>query len=316
MKAWKWVLGFGAAGALAEYAVSDYFFKRTLLRKNAKRERTQNMSGTNWDAYVPNIRACREWTMEQTNEEVSITSDDGLQLFGRYFKNGSSRKNIICFHGYTSEGMNDYPCLIKFYLEAGYNVLVIDERAHGKSEGTYIGFGCLDRWDALLWIEYIVNRFGDEQEIILHGTSMGGATVLMTSGLELPPNVKGIISDCAFTSAWDVFTSVLHSMYHIPAFPILQIADHMCRKKAGYGLAECNSAQEVKKSNVPILFIHGDADTFVPYKMCHEIYENCASDKQILIIKDASHAEAYHKDTEAYEGAIKSFLGKLVPQEL
>lgn len=308
MGAWKWLLGLGAAGTATEYGIAEYFFRRTMIRGNAKKERTMKMAGTNWDGYIPGIRACREWVMEQPQEEWSVRSDDGLKLYGTFFPVENAKRTIICFHGYTSEGMNDYPCLIKFYISLGYQVLVVDERAHGKSEGTYIGFGCLDRYDALRWIHLVTDRLGKEQEILLHGISMGGATVLMTSGLNLPDHVKGIISDCGFTSAWDVFTSVLNNMYHMPAFPIMQISDRLCRKRAGYGLAECNSAEEVKKARVPILLIHGDADTFVPYRMCYEIYENCGSRKQLLIVKGASHAEAYHKDTESYEGAILSFL--------
>ena len=105
---------------------------------------------------------------------------------------------------------------------------------------------------------------------------MGGATVLMTAGLELPAQVKGIVSDCAFTSPKEVFTHVLHTMYHLPAFPMIQIADRVNRKRAGYGLDECNAAREVRKAVIPALLIHGSADTFVPCRMCEEIYQNYA----------------------------------------
>ena len=182
-------------------------------------------------------------------------------------------------------------------------MLLIDERAHGQSEGEYIGFGYLDRFDALCWIDFIIGRCGKNVQILMHGTSMGGATVLMASGLELPGQVKGIVSDCAFTSPKYVFTHVLHSMYHLPAFPVIQIADKVNRKKAGYGMDDCNAAGEVKKAKLPILFIHGDADTFVTCSMCDEIYGNCASPKKKLIVKGASHAESYYKDTAAYENA-------------
>ena len=114
-------------------------------------------------------------------------------------------------------------------------MLLADERAHGQSEGTYIGFGCLDRWDAVEWIRYLLGRFGQEQEIFLHGMSMGGATVLMASGLRLPLQVKGIVSDCGFTSAWGGFTSVLNHMYHMPAFPILQISDRLVKNAPDMG---------------------------------------------------------------------------------
>ena len=208
--------------------------------------------------------------------------------------------------------MNDYICLSGYYLKHGYSMLLVDERAHGQSEGEYIGFGCLDRNDAMGWLDWVLEECGEDVQILLHGTSMGGSTVLMASGLELPPQVKGIVSDCAFTSPKDVFTHVLHTMYHLPAFPMIQIADRVNKKKAGYGLDECNAAREVQKATVPILFIHGDADTFVPCRMCKEIYENCALPKQMLIVSGAAHAESYYKDTVAYEQALDSFTGGMI----
>ena len=149
-------------------------------------------------------------------------------------------------------------------------------------------------------------------QIVLHGISMGAATVLMTTGLPLPPQVKGVISDCAFTSPKEVFTHVLRSMYHLPAFPMIQISDFVNRKKAGYGLDECNAAREVRKAKIPALLIHGSADTFVPCRMCEDIYENYASDKRKLIIEGAAHAESYYKDMGAYENAMNEFLGGIV----
>lgn len=120
------------------------------------------------------------------------------------------------------------------------------------------------------------------------------------------------IADCPFTSPKAVFTHVLHSMYHLPAFPIIQIADAVNKKQAGYGLDECNSAREVRKAKVPVLLIHGDADTFVPCSMSEEIYKNCKSPKQKLIIHGAGHCESYYKDREAYEGAMDSFIGGII----
>lgn len=190
-------------------------------------------------------------------------------------------------------------------------MLLVDERAHGESEGKYIGFGCLDRIDALKWINWVLRKCGEDVEILLHGTSMGGATVLMMSSLELPAQVKGIVSDCAFTSPKEVFSHVLKSMYHLPAFPVMNISNFLNKRFAGYGLDECNAAREVKKAKVPILFIHGSGDTFVPYSMCETMYENCASSKKKLIIEGAAHAECYYKDTDAYENALTEFIGGL-----
>ncbi len=190
-------------------------------------------------------------------------------------------------------------------------MLLVDARAHGESEGEYIGFGCLDRYDARVWIQWMIEECGEDIQLLLHGTSMGGATVLMTGGLELPGQVKGIVSDCGFTSPKEVFTHVLHSMYHLPAFPMIQIADAVNRKKAGYGLDECNAKREAANIQVPVLLIHGDADGFVPCGMCREIHENCKDAKQ-LIVEGAGHAESYYKDTEAYEKALDDFVGGII----
>lgn len=139
---------------------------------------------------------------------------------------------------------------------------------------------------------------------------MGGATVLMTSGLDLPEQVKGIVSDCAFTSAWDVFSSVLKTTYHMPTFPLMHLSDRMARREAGYGLKECNALDEVKKSHVPTVFIHGDKDTFVPCRMVYDLYEACAAPKELVIVEGASHAESYYKAPEKYLAAVQTWIDR------
>ena len=302
------------AGALAvaELGSSLYFYRRTMTRNNAKTERTIKMAGTDWDQHMPMIQSRKEYMMAQPHEDKWTKSDDGLKLHATWFPQGDLKKVVICFHGYTSKGMSDYIGLSGYYMKQGYSMLLVDERAHGESEGKYIGFGCLDRMDALKWIDWVIQECGEDVQVLLHGTSMGGATVLMTSGLQLPPQIKGIISDCGFTSPKEVFTHVLKSMMHLPAFPMIQIADFLNRKKAGYGLDECNAAREVQRATVPILLIHGSGDTFVPCSMCETIYQNCASSKQKLIVEGAAHAESYYKDTKAYEDAMNKFIGGIV----
>lgn len=309
----KKVFGF-AAGVIgaAEVGIAAYFYRRTMIRGNAKKERTMKMAGTDWNQHMAFIQERKEMMITQPHEDLWIESHDGLKLHGTWFPQDECKKVVICFHGYTSQGMSDYIGLSGYYLQKGYSMLLVDERAHGQSEGKHIGFGCLDRKDALKWIEKVIRDCGTDVEILLHGTSMGGATVLMTSGLQLPAQVKGIISDCAFTSAKEVFTHVLKSMYHMPAFPTIQIADFMNRRLSGYGLDECNAAREVKKAKIPILFIHGSGDTFVPCSMCETIYQNCASPKKKLIIEGAAHAESYYKDPTSYEKALNEFIGGII----
>lgn len=297
------------AATVIELGVSGYFYRRTMTRNNAKTERTIKMAGTDWNQHMPFIQERKEYMLSQPHEDKWIVSEDGLKLHATWFPQENCKKVVICFHGYTSQGMSDYIGLSGYYLKQGYSMLLVDERAHGESEGKYIGFGCLDRIDAMKWMSWVIKNCGKDVKILLHGTSMGGATVLMTSSLQLPPQVKGIISDCAFTSPKEVFTHVLKNMMHMPAFPMIQISDFLNRKLAGYGLDDCNAAREVKKATVPVLFIHGSADTFVPCSMCEKIYANCASPKQKLIVEGAAHAESYYKDTAAYEQALNKFIG-------
>ena len=302
------VLGVVAA---AELGIAAYFYRRTMIRGNAKTDRTIKMAGTDWNQHMPFIQARKEAMLSENHSYEWLMSADGLRLHATWFPQGECKKIVICFHGYTSQGMKDYLGLSGYYLKNGYSMLLVDERAHGESEGKYIGFGCLDRIDALKWINWVLRKCGEDVDILLHGTSMGGATVLMMSSLELPAQVKGIVSDCAFTSPKEVFSHVLKSMYHLPAFPVMNISNFLNKRLAGYGLDECNAAREVKKAKVPILFIHGSGDTFVPYSMCETMYENCASSKKKLIIEGAAHAECYYKDTDAYENALTEFIGGL-----
>ena len=303
---------FMALLAVSGASSSAYFYRRTMKRGKAKTERTVKMAGTDWNQYMPLLQERKAHMLNQPHEDVYKQSFDGLKLHATYFPGPDNKKVVICFHGYTSEGMKDYIGLSDYYMKNGYGMLLPDARAHGSSEGTYIGFGCLDRHDAMGWIQWVIETCGPDVEILLHGTSMGGATVLMTSSMELPSQVKGIISDCGFTSPKEVFTHVLHSMYHLPAFPMIQISDLVNRKKAGYGLDECNSAREVQNAKVPILLIHGGGDHFVPPSMCKTIYDNCTSPKTMVIIEGAAHAESYYKDMETYETALDRFIGGII----
>lgn len=305
-------LGLLAAACGGEIA---YFYGRTMKRGRAKTERTMKMSGTDWSRHMPLMEERKAAMLARPHEDVWQTSFDGLKLHATYFPaqaQPGKRKIVICFHGYTSQGMSDYIGLSDYYQKRGFAMLLPDARAHGASEGEYIGFGCLDRQDALGWIRWAVEELGEETEVLLHGTSMGAATLLMLSGLKLPAQVKGIVSDCGFTSPKEVFTHVLHTMYHLPAFPVIPGADLVNRKLAGYGMDECNAKREVEKAEVPILFIHGGNDTFVPCSMCDEIYEHCASPKRKLIVDGAAHAESYYKDMEGYEKALTEFIGEVM----
>lgn len=317
-------LGFMIASVLTAVPAANItaglcLFNNTIVRSNISLEQTQSMSGVDWDKYNELIDEMTIALSETRTDEFYIRSYDGLRLYGQYFKHYGEDKNdvekiAICFHGYTSYGGGNNSAAAIYFLNNGFDVLLPDARSHGNSEGEYIGFGCLDRYDGFEWIKFLQNKYRNEErrgklEIYLYGVSMGGATVCMMSGLDLPDCVKGIISDCAFTAPNEIFEKVLKTKYHLPSSPIMMIANLVSQKYAGYTFNSCSSVREVKKTKLPMLFIHGSGDKFIPEAMCYKIYENCGSEKKdILIVDGAAHAESYYKDRKAYEKKLSEFL--------
>lgn len=251
------------------------------------------------------------WLLEQSNyEDLYITSKDGLKLHNYFLRNNSSEKWIIAVHGYTSEGKLMAPYARKFY-DMGYNVILPDLRGHGQSEGDYIGMGWDERFDIIDLIQYIVND-NTNTEIVLFGVSMGASTVMNVSGEELPSNVKAIIEDCGYTSAWEEFAYQLKELFGLPAFPMMHTASLMSKIRAGFWLGETSSINQVKKSNTPMLFIHGDSDTFVPSHMVDELYSAAKVEKEKLIIPGAGHAKSKDVDPELYWSTIITFINRYV----
>ena len=254
----------------------------------------------------------KEWLLSKSNHsDEYITSSDNLKLHSYVVKNENpSNKRVVTVHGYTSEGLNLSSYATKYY-DMGYNVLIPDLRSHGLSEGNYIGMGWDDRLDIISWINYILNE-NPNAEIVLHGVSMGATTVLMTSGEEIPSNVKAIVADCGYTSVWDEFAYQLDDLFSLPEFPILNVSSIVAKIRAGYFLGEASSIDQVKKSKTPILYIHGDQDDFVPYYMMEELYNATSSEKEMLTIKDAEHAKASEVDPETYWTTVNNFINKYI----
>ncbi|HIR00112.1 MAG TPA: alpha/beta hydrolase [Candidatus Scybalocola faecavium] len=279
----------------------------------------------------------KDWLDHLPFEELHIKSYDGLRLYGRlYLPQGSTRSDahsktmdvqasqpcsntdasssnkttiILCIHGYHSDGIGDFAPFAPFYLKNKYIFCLVDDRAHGQSEGKYIGFGYHDRYDCLAWANELVRRFGNRCEIFLHGISMGAATVLSCcNAKQLPSQVKGIISDCAFSSGWEQVAHVMKSRLHLPAFPLLSVYNKVCQAMGGYNLKDISPVDCVKDSKVPILFIHGDEDHFVPTSMVYRLYHACKGHKQLLIVRGAAHAMSYLVDPKAYQQAFKDFI--------
>lgn len=221
-------------------------------------------------------------------------------------KNKESKIWVITVHGYTDSGYFMVGAVKKF-LEFGYNVLIPDLQAHGKSGGKYIGMGWKDRLDILSWIDYLISTYGNIK-IILYGISMGAASVMMASGEKLPSNVRAVIEDCGYTSVWDEFKYELKYLFHMPTFPALYNANIITILKAGYSLRKASCVKMLKKSVTPTLFIHGNKDKFVPFSMLDELYNAANCKKEKLVIKNAGHAEAQLIDPNKYWHTVRTFI--------
>lgn len=249
------------------------------------------------------------WIAASNVEKVHVLSDDGLRLTGEMVRSDpADHRWLLAVHGYISK-KEDYRNVAAVFAAEGYNVLMPDLRAHGESEGRYIGMGWLDRMDILKWIDFIVQQ-DPQAQIILHGTSMGAATVMMASGETLPENVKGIVEDCGYTSVWDIFTDELDLLFGLPPFPVLHAASIVCGLRAGYTFGEASALEKIGAATLPMLFIHGSADNFVRTDMVYELYEAYPAEKELLVVEGAGHGESYCVDPQRYFGANFDFIEK------
>jgi len=247
------------------------------------------------------------WLASAVREDVEIRSEDGLRLVGDVFPGPEdSHRWVIAVHGYTGRRQHMY-AYGAYYAEQGCHVLTPDLRAHGESEGRYIGMGWPDRKDMLRWIDLILSR-DPAAEIVLHGVSMGGGTVMMTAGEDLPENVVAIIDDCGYTSVWDVFSDELEYLFHLPDFPFLYTASGIAKLRAGYTFGEASALEQVKKATVPMLFMHGSQDNFVHTEMVYTLYDACPTEKELFIAEGAGHGQALYLDPDAYFQCVFSFL--------
>lgn len=250
-----------------------------------------------------------EWGKENFTEDWFIKSKDGLNLHAEFYESTSPSHNwVICVHGYKG-CLGNIRCYGKNYHAAGYNVLLPENRTTGKSEGKYVGMGWLEKNDVMLWIQKIIS-LDSEAKIVLHGESMGCATVLMLSGDNLPENIRCIVADCGYTSVWDQFALVMKKSMHISPFPLLYASSALSKIKLGYGFKEASSVNQLKKSHTPTIFLHGQEDDFIPPSMSEKNYETLNAPKELHFFPHAWHCESEFYDPELYWSTVWNFVNK------
>ncbi len=267
----------------------------------------KNGEEENDDNYKNYISEGRRWLDRHTFEEQTVTSFDGKRLYGRFFRNGDSKTTLIMMHGFRSTADHDFSCAFSFYFDKGFNLLVPDQRSHGKSEGKYITFGVLESRDVVSWAEHI-NRLIPDGKLYIIGISMGASTVLTATALPLPENVCGIIADCGFTGPGAIIKKVMKEDLKVPLFPFYYTTRAAARLMAGFDFEEKSVVNAVKDCRIPILFLHGKSDGFVPFSMGEEIYNAAGGEKRAVWVEGADHGCSFVVDRAACAEALSGFL--------
>jgi len=295
---------------LAALLGGSYYAYRISFYVPKKRQDGIGLSlSSQYDPYRPRMRQIRDNLTAIPYETVTIRSFDGLTLYGRYYHVADGAPLDLCFHGYRSNPVTDFSGGSEMSFAMGHNVLMVEQRAHGRSDGNTITFGILERRDLLCWCDYAISRFGSETQIFLYGVSMGGATVLMASELELPENVKGIIADCPYASPVEIIMEVGKDR-HFPPQVTKVLATLGARLFGGFNLMETDSRRAVKHTKVPILILHGGDDRFVPCAMSASVRDANPNMVTHFTIPGAAHGIAYLVDTPFYQEKVTEFLDK------
>lgn len=239
---------------------------------------------------------------------VETVSFDGLRLAARYLDNKSD-KTIILVHGYRSSALRDFSCAVKMYMDMGFNILLCDQRSSGRSDGKLITFGVKESRDVVGWVEFLNDRFAPKR-IVLDGLSMGATTVILACRFPLPENVTAVIADCGFTSPVDIMKKVARQSFKINGGFFIPFLDMACRIIGRFSIRNISTVDALKKSKIPVLFIHGIKDGFVPCEMSERGYNAAPEGSDILLIPDAEHGLSFLVDEQGVKNKLNEFLKK------
>lgn len=288
-----------------------YLIYRYAFGADAKRlaDDTEIPNEEKYKEHVAGIHRNIQAIKDTVSQKWTITARDGAKLVGKYYQNVEGAPVVIMFHGYRSSAIRDGMGAFKACKDDGYNILMVDQRAHRESGGKCITFGVKERYDCVDWIHEVCRKCGKDIKIILIGLSMGAATVMMATGLNLPENVKGVIADCGYSTPKDILQTVI-KMMKLPvslAYPFVKLSAKIYGK---FDLEGASATEALANCKVPILFIHGEADELVPCEMSRGNYEACASEKELYTVAGAGHGLSYLTNVEAYMGKFRGFLRK------
>lgn len=291
---------------------SQYMLDYSLRPEN----RGRNLE-TSWQYMFKTYPYLKPWvdSLKQAEalKDTFIYSPDRVKLHAYYVASARpTSRTAVIVHGYTDNAIRMMMIGYLYNQELGFNILLPDLRNTGLSDGDAIQMGWLDRKDVMQWMEAAHQIYGDSTRMVVHGISMGAATTMMVSGEQQPDYVKCFVEDCGYTNVWDQFSKELKEQFGLPRFPLMYTADLLCRLEHGWGFKEASAQKQVARCHLPMLFIHGDKDDFVPTWMVYKLYEAKPQPKELWVVPEADHARSYLLNTEEYTEKIKAFVEQYI----
>lgn len=289
---------------------SQYMLDYSLRPQN----RGRDLAGS-WQYMFETYPYLKPWadSLEQAGalKDTFIYSPAKVKLHAYYVAaTHPTAQTAVIVHGYTDNAIRMMMIGYMYNKKLNFNILLPDLQDTGLSGGDAIQMGWLDRKDVMQWMEVANRIYGDSTRMVVHGISMGAATTMMVSGEPQPGYVKCFVEDCGYTSVWDQFSKELKEQFGLPRFPIMYTADWLCRMEYGWGFKEASALKQVAKCRLPMFFIHGDKDDYVPTWMVYELYEAKPQPKELWVVAGAGHARSYLLNTEEYTERVKTFVDK------
>ena len=280
-------------------------FYMAFLNRNKKTEEDVEFPSM-YDDYKETLNEWVNMAKTLPHTDLEIKSFDNLTLRGKYYEYRKGAITEILFHGYRGSSFRDMAGGIDRCFKMGRNAIIVDQRACGRSDGTVISFGVNERKDCVAWAKKAVELLGEDCKIILTGISMGAATVMLASELDLPKNVIGIIADCGYSDTKEMIYKYMNGIHVSPKFmyPFVKMGARIFGK---FKLEERSPIEALANSKVPVFFIHGDQDKMVPYYMSKDNFNACNSEKQLVTIEGAGHGLSYPLAPERYINELKEF---------
>jgi len=308
---WLWIwAGVAAAVAAVVFGLAYICYRMAFYSPNCSSVQSEEIEIPKGKIYEPFREQMERWTKESRtipHERVEITSFDGLRLSGNYYEYAPGAPIELMFHGYRGTAERDLSGGVQRCFRLGRSALIVNQRGSRGSEGHVISFGIHEHRDCDAWLKFMLQRFGPDVKIILTGISMGASTVLLAAGKPLPPNVIGVLADCGFSSARDIIRIVIAKM-RLPAGLLYPFVKLGAKLYGHFDLEEVSPVDAMKKCSVPVIFFHGEADSFVPCEMSRVNYDACAARKKLVTIPGAGHGLSYLVAPEQYLNELRVFF--------